>query len=727
MASVLGRQAVVVVHGIGEQRPLSTLLGFVGDGSSGNGILKPEDADHWFINPDHLTQRLDLRRISVDLYHKVPELGCGQHQRAARTTHFIEYYWAHRFRDTVRRHLTDWMRPILLTRRNTLEHPALIGPGGGHRMALLSTLVITWAALCFVLADLASNVPILSGIPGIGRGLDANAGGVVAVLVIGYLVLAINAGLITVARALATLLATTVGAIFVALLGDAGRSALVVPWTVGSLAVAAVGLFVLGGRIDGWQRAAVKVGTYGALGSLIISLAGPAIQAPASAGTGAAVSAAIALASGWLSGKALRVFGDAARYFSNTPSNLEEREAVRRDLIALLTRLHDRRDPVTQQYEYDRIIVVGHSLGSVIAYDAISALWAERNTLLPFPYHKSKGRNNTNRPPLEKLIAQLEDCVRAHPNSEEQPTTFDKEKYRRLQRELWAALRADERSANLEAHRPKSRWIISDLVTVGSPLTYAETLLVDGGAKGLRAAHAKRLLFRCPPVPQLSDSQKRRPLRYRHWLGAGNGYETLLHHAAPFAPTAWTNIYYAHDIVGGPLAPYFGHGVLDVPARRDEHQGDDVPSLARFLLFYPHSSYWKRPGPLRSVNHSGWQVATDTLRGLVQATHVVVLATVDADKAAAVVDGIAGLPEGEPEHDLELRIRIEPDDSCSGDEPFDDEQDTLQSGGPAAPATETLRRWLWPGRTPWFRRRDLAELTAILEAKGAAVRIADRR
>lgn len=62
--------------------------------------------------------------------------------------------------------------------------------------------------------------------------------------------------------------------------------------------------------------------------------------------------------------------GDAARYLRSDPGNVEARQRIRAGGVDLLRKLHDTGD-------YDRIVVVGHSLGSVIAYDMLTQAWAE--------------------------------------------------------------------------------------------------------------------------------------------------------------------------------------------------------------------------------------------------------------------------------------------------------------------------------------------------------------
>jgi len=63
-----------------------------------------------------------------------------------------------------------------------------------------------------------------------------------------------------------------------------------------------------------------------------------------------------------------------------------------------------------------------------------------------------------------------------------------------------------------------------------------------------------------------------------------------LHHAAPFAPVRWTNIYdpatlvFFGDVIGGPLRPIFGPAIIDVDlkALRGGHQS----------WTFTHTKYW---------------------------------------------------------------------------------------------------------------------------------------
>ncbi|HET8705000.1 MAG TPA: hypothetical protein VFM46_01760 [Pseudomonadales bacterium] len=148
--------------------------------------------------------------------------------------------------------------------------------------------------------------------------------------------------------------------------------------------------------------------------------------------------------------------GDAARYLSPQPGNIELRQKIRAEGIQLLRKLHE-------SGEYDRIIVVGHSLGSVIGYDIITRLWQEYNEI----YAEFTCDNQK----LHDLLAQgkaPQPEIRANlPEAGKQldannPDTLVN--WRDAQRQAW-----------LEQRQWGNPWRISDFITLGSPL--AQTIL----------------------------------------------------------------------------------------------------------------------------------------------------------------------------------------------------------------------------------------------------------
>ena len=131
------------------------------------------------------------------------------------------------------------------------------------------------------------------------------------------------------------------------------------------------------------------------------------------------------------------------------------------------------------------------------------------------------------------------------------------------------------------------RWIVSDFVTMGSPLAQATFLLAEGNDKAalLRSFDRKRREREFPtsPAPLSSD----RNLSFT----TGNG-ERSFHHGALFGLTRWTNLFFPvrgilwGDLVGGAVQPLFGDGVKDVPVKG-----------GWFGSFLGHTAYWRSKGP----------------------------------------------------------------------------------------------------------------------------------
>ena len=74
-----------------------------------------------------------------------------------------------------------------------------------------------------------------------------------------------------------------------------------------------------------------------------------------------------------------RVLGDAARYLHVAPHNIQCRNEIRQAGVELLNELHN------PDRNYSRILIVGHSLGSVIGYDILTHSWAN--------FHKQRARD----------------------------------------------------------------------------------------------------------------------------------------------------------------------------------------------------------------------------------------------------------------------------------------------------------------------------------------------
>ena len=106
----------------------------------------------------------------------------------------------------------------------------------------------------------------------------------------------------------------------------------------------------------------------------------------------------------------------------------------------------------------------------------------------------------------------------------------------------------------------------------------------------LEGRFARRELVRDPPQAEPSDGAH----PYSYSTADPQRGPWHLHHAAPFACTRWTNIWFPAaaglfgDPFGGPLAELFGAGVVDRPVTAGRWWVRRRPFLA-------HISYWSDP------------------------------------------------------------------------------------------------------------------------------------
>ncbi len=299
------------------------------------------------------------------------------------------------------------------------------------------------------------------------------------------------------------------------------------------------------------------------------------------------------------------------RYVRAVPDTIAARKAIRERGLALLTQLHE-------SGRYRRIVFAAHSLGAIIAYDLICEFWAQ------------KGPSPEN-PPGEETLKALEalDAFVGWTDGEcgLKPPDVSLPAFRAAQRTVFEAMRSES-----------DTWLISDFVTLGSPLSHADFLLAYD-LDELSQAERDRLLSLAPPLPddpveyaRNPDSPRRgrRPplCRMRRQMTARPAAKSekhvassLLyapslidraafattgmrvakkwfpHHAAPFAVVRWTNIYDPHraiffgDLVSGEHASLFGPGIEDqkVTILR---KGIPWP-LSRF---FTHTLYWDLAG-----------------------------------------------------------------------------------------------------------------------------------
>lgn len=496
----------MLVHGMGEQRPLETLRGFVEavyerqlsltandprdratdpDGSQRNRV--------WIV-PDVTTGSKELRRITTT--------GGLNGKR----TDFYEFYWADIVHGTAPERVWSWLHGLLL--RSPFRVPL--------RIQIWLAWIMLWALA-------------------------------VVVMLSGYLLADPDTGPFP--RWIAA---------WVELVRD---------WRVPIAAVAAgVGLLLLAWRIftdrplqDVRVTAPVVLLAIAAVVTWLAPLdwfAAPRLWA------GLIGAAAGAL---WL-GLVVPYAGDIVRFVRATPATIGDRWRVRERGLALLRAIHAKRTGTgtSSRAEYDRVVVVGHSLGAVVAYDLLQHYWEE-----VAPSHRDPAA------PHADLAAALEDAdsfteALWSPNP---PRPFDLGDFRDAQRRLHESLRVHH-----------AGWLVSDFITLGSPLVHSEFLLVDSQSD-LERSMEQRMLSASPPRPDLPNTSM---LYY-----AGRTFGPFPHHAAPFAATRWTNIYddcwfpLGGDVVSGELPDVFGPGIEqhDVTMRHGR-----VPLIGRFVT---HTLYWR--------------------------------------------------------------------------------------------------------------------------------------
>lgn len=241
-----------------------------------------------------------------------------------------------------------------------------------------------------------------------------------------------------------------------------------------------------------------------------------------------------------IGGFGLSYVGDAARYLSPLPFNIAVRKHIRDAVVDLLTKVHEE-----QPSRYDRVIVVGHSLGSVIAYDALTHLWQRRHSSIANPC-----------PTKQVMLARVRRLSRRLERKDLNATSRARllDRYRIRQRDLLC----EERAVGID-------WRISDLVTLGSPLSHAPFLLARDSANWA-ALKLERMFPTSPPQTADERDQGRLIKRFDFTGGTEHADIAILHHAAVFACTRWTNLYFGSDLIGGPVAgaALFGHGIKDI-------------------------------------------------------------------------------------------------------------------------------------------------------------------
>lgn len=480
------RQAIVVVHGQGQQRPMGTIRDFVTALWASNPDVTPDPPytkDNTWIVPDNKSGLYEMQRITT------PPHGGG------RRTDFFELYYADLLADTPIRNLWRWLERLFWTSPSQVPK-RMHGPWSAFRvLSIVAMLMTVWVVL---------DIPQLLK----ANWLEPFKSPMALEVFIGLVIVVISVLVLVLPK-----------------------------------------LFIATEGVESIPRPAVLLAMVVGVG-LISWHATPVIVAALLVG----------LALYLFTNDLLPLFGDAASYLSAQTETVRSRQAVRSRGLSMLEALHNDR-------EYDRIVVVAHSLGTVLAYDLLQLLW------------HSVGPTKDNAPDAD-AVAAIE-AVEAFANKPiAKWTPADVDAYQALQWQAFSALRRQKPADPPEQGKPAgpSGWKVSDFVTLGSPLANAEFLVTEG-PEDLKRLKSERVLPVSPPEPRDKAG----------FIYKENG-RMVTHHAAVFSTVRWTNIYdefnqrwFLHgDVISGAVASLFGPGIKDI----------DVPILKDGKRTFTHNLYW---------------------------------------------------------------------------------------------------------------------------------------
>ena len=517
------KQAIVVVHGMGEQRPMGLMRRIVetlwtSDKSvlpPGDRHATPEGNKSWIV-PDCKTGSHDLQRITT------PTAIDGKR------TDFFEFYYADILDDSKLSNLWRWLLRIVMVR------PEFVSV----------RMVWPWSALCFLI--------VLIGLVTFG----------VVLLAVGTIFelqwWQVDGG----SARLDVYEVTFLGILNLGLMVWLGHSIPKIRWILrwpAYLVILVLVYYTLFG-IGGVEVRTAVVG-----GTILISLLTAAFFLP--------------------------YLGDVAGYLGAHPDTVRRRHDVRERGLSLLRDLH--KDPT-----YDRIVIVAHSLGSVVAYDILHLMWEEL------------GPTNEN-PPSDRVRQALYEhdlFVRNHRSRFWNALTV--EAYQAVQTKVAEAIRRTGSVADKHGKITGAYWKITDFVTFGSPLSHAQ-FLIARGVENFEKLKEERLLPVAPPrtynedygvlyTPdklEFSEQTAGLPIPESPAEWALKAQRAYAHHGAVFSTVKWTNMYDEHhplffwqgDVLGGPVSgiEHFGRGIR-------EHNVKISYSKFRFknLRLITHTLYW---------------------------------------------------------------------------------------------------------------------------------------
>jgi pimeloyl-ACP methyl ester carboxylesterase len=573
------RTAVLVVHGMGSQRPLDMARG-VADAVWLEGDHSGQGERRTWTHPEQTGSDIDLQVITTNFLH-------GTDKR----TDFHESYWAHLMSETRAVAVLLWL--FELAKMGPLLKPSIKALYWGAVIFLtLLVLSVSLLAIQFI-------VQFIDRVAGLSQTPESIVGDFRSLIYVFMLTIVVAAGF----------------SLFASLYKRAFKLS---TW---SFLIAAVALIVFAIAVhDDIGTASDKVSTTERLTNLLLpilvaalviksvmgwwGLAGLGITLVLSAGAmelvlylfnrrlANAADFVMAIEHGWLpwsitsywSSVAACLFialylalyaiflqpylGDAARYFRNSPGNVAVRREIRKQAVDTLEALH-------LSGFYDRIIVVAHSLGTVVAYDMLRAYYSRVRNALPDPATLGPALEAVDRGGLTKIEARKQgrEIVKHIAKLVEE-----------------ARLRIAKKTPQPDDEELRA-WLVTDFVTMGGPLTHALYLMCRGNTPeqldaDLERRTRERQFPTCPPRSLYGDGR----LTFEN----PNDHRRYFHHGGQFALTRWTNLYFPvsqvfwGDAIGGEVDPVFGDpdsqsDIAEVKVYTNAEQRDD---------FFAHVLYW---------------------------------------------------------------------------------------------------------------------------------------
>jgi hypothetical protein len=271
--------------------------------------------------------------------------------------------------------------------------------------------------------------------------------------------------------------------------------------------------------------------------------------------------------------KVSETVGDAVKYLTPTPENIDSRYKIRQKGVSLLKKLHEKKDR-NGNLIYSRIVIVGHSLGSVVGYDIITNLWHD------YIYSYAPEKASVLQPVLYEMSELL-----AHYHKNKEAQDFPLEEYNRLQGLLFDEIKS-----------LKNPWLITDFITIGSPLCHGAYIMAKDYAEFDRKTNYRELPLSPPKIEVKREGDKivkdyKNAISYPEKVKDSDGNDIsikIINHSSQFSFIRWNNIYFSNDYVGGDLNYYFGDGIQN---HRFVPRGGFTK---RNLPCFSHTDYWDK-------------------------------------------------------------------------------------------------------------------------------------